>query len=145
MENWSLVAALLAAVLVGALIPVLMQFRATLRAVEKATERSAGRFDDALAATSVAAGKFDALVTRLTESGQVEQLARDFTAVSHLASQVGDVVRVASAVGSAVGPAVAAGIRAMREGHQAQTPAPRPFEHADYKHVHPQAGKQARS
>lgn len=145
MDNWNLVTALLGAVVAGALIPVLVQLRATLRAVEKATERSAGRLDDALAATSVAAGKIDAMVTRLTASGQVDQLARDFSAMSHLASQVGDVVRVASAVGAAVGPAVAAGIRALREDHKAQPPAPHPFENADFKHVHPQERKQATS
>jgi hypothetical protein len=143
MENWALVLTALAAVLVGVLIPVLVQLRATLRAIEQATLRSGGRFNEALGATTVAAGKIDALVTRLTAGGQVEELVQDFSAVSRLASQVGEVVRVASAVGAAVGPAVTAGIRALRETHPA--PTPHPFANADFKHVHPQAGKQATS
>jgi hypothetical protein len=145
MENWALVLTALAAVLVGVLIPVLVQLRATLRAVEQATLRSGGRFNEALGATTVAAGKIDSLITRLSDGGQVEELVRDFSTVSRLASQLGDVARVASAVGAAVGPAVAAGIRALRETRPVAPAASHPFAGADFKHVHPQARKQATS
>jgi uncharacterized membrane protein YraQ (UPF0718 family) len=146
MESWALVIALLAAVLVGALVPVLVQLRATLRAVEQATRASGGRLEEALRTTSAAAHQIDAVITRLTSSGQVEKLVEklvdDVSALSRLAGQVGDVVRVASAVGAAVGPAFAAGARALRAD---PPPVPRPFDHANFKHVHQQSRKQARS
>jgi hypothetical protein len=142
MEGWTLVTAVLAAVLVGALVPALVQLRSTLRAVETTLLRSGGRLDEALAVTTAAAGRIDALARRLGEGDQVERLVRDVSALGRVAGQVGDVVRVAAAVGAAVGPAVAAGIRALRED---PPPAPHPFAHADFKHVHPQHRKQARS
>jgi hypothetical protein len=142
MEGWTLVAAVLAAVLVGALVPALVQLRSTLKAVETTLLRSGARLDEALAVTSAAAGRIDALARRLGEGDQVERLVRDVSALGRVASQVGDVVRVAAAVGAAVGPAVAAGIRALREE---PPPAPPPFAHVDFKHVHPQHRKQARS
>jgi len=105
----------LAALLVGASIPALVQLRATLRAMEKTFERSGARLDEALGATSAAAGRIDALVVRLEEGGRIEELVDGIAAVSRMVAQLRDTVRVASAVGAAVAPAVAAAINAFRE------------------------------
>jgi hypothetical protein len=143
MESWSLVVAVLAAVLVGALVPVLVQLRGTLRALEATLLRSGARFDQALDKTSAVAGSIQTLATRLTEGGQLQRLVDDVSALSRLAGQVGDVVRIASAVGAAVGPAVAAGVHALRK----DAPAPQGPRHhqVDFKHVHPQPDRRARS
>jgi len=118
MEGWGIALVVLAAVLLGAAIPVLVQLRTTLRAMEKALQRSGARLDEALGATTTAAGRIDRLVVRLEEGGRIEQLVDGIAAVSRMMSQLRDTVRVASAVGAAVGPAVAAAVRAFREDRE---------------------------
>ena len=124
MEGWGIALVVLAAVLLGAAIPVLVQMRATLRAMEKALQRSGARLDEALGATTAAAGRIDGLVARLEEGGRIEQLVDGIAAVSRMMSQLRDTVRVASAVGAAVGPAVAAAVHAFREDREVATPTP---------------------
>ena len=58
-ESWGVALVVLAAVLLGAAIPVLVQLRTTLRAMEKALQRSGARLDEALGATTTAAGRID--------------------------------------------------------------------------------------
>jgi hypothetical protein len=124
MESWGMALVVLAAVLVGAVIPVLVQLPATLRAVEKTLQQSGARLDDALGATTAAAGRIDALLARLEEGGRIEQLADGAAAVSRMVCQLRDTVRVASAVGAALGPAVAAAVHALREDREMATPTP---------------------
>ena len=133
----------LAAVLLGAAIPVLVQLRATLRAMEKALQRSGARLDEALGATTTAAGRIDRLVVRLEEGGRIEQLVDGIAAVSRMMSQLRDTVRVASAVGAAVGPAVAAAVRAFREDHEVATHTPMQVAEVDSEAVQPEPRKQA--
>jgi hypothetical protein len=142
MESWGIALVILAAVLVGAAIPVLVQLRATLRAMEKTLQRSGARLDEALGATTAAAGRIDALVVRLEEGGRVEQLLDGLTAVSGMVSQLRDTVRVASAVGAAVGPAVAAAVRAFREDREVAAPAPL-HDEVDSEAGEPEPRKQA--
>jgi len=143
MESWGIALVILAAVLVGAAIPVLVQLRATLRAMEKALQRSGARLDEALGATTAAAGRIDALVVRLEEGGRIEQLLDGLTAVSGMVTQLRDTVRVASAVGAAVGPAVAAAVRAFREDREvAAAPAPL-HDEVDSRAGEPEPRKQA--
>ena len=143
MDQWSLVAAVLLAVLAGAAIPALVQLRATLRAMETTFARTGKKLDEALATTAAAAGKIDALLSRLGAGSQFETVVRDVSALGRVASQVGDVVRVASAVGAAVGPAVAAGIRALKADPEPLGSTPAPFRNADFKHAYPRSRKQA--
>ena len=124
MESWGIAVVVLAAVLVGAAIPALVQLRATLHAMEKTLHRSGARLDEALGATTAAAGRIDALVVRLEEGGRIEQLVDGVAALSQMVSRLRDTVRIASAVGAAVGPAVAAAVHAFREDRQAAAPAP---------------------
>lgn len=114
----------LAAVLVGAAIPVIVQLRATLRTMEKTLQRSGAGLDEALRATTVAAGRIDALIVRLEEGGRIEQLVDGVTAVTGMVNQLRDTVRIASALGAAVGPAVAAAVHAFRKDRAGAVPAP---------------------
>jgi len=143
MESWGIALVVLAAVGVGAAIPALAQLRTTLRAMEKTLQRSGGRLDEALGATTAAAGRIDALVVRLEEGGRMEQLVDGLTAVSRTVSQLRDTVRVASAVGAAVGPAIAAAVHAFREDREVATPAPPQANEVDSGPVPPVPGKQA--
>jgi uncharacterized protein YoxC len=136
MESWGVALVVLAAVLVGAALPVLVQLRATLREVEKTLQRSEGRLDEALATTTAAAGRIDALVARLEEGGRIERLLDGVAAVTTLVTQLRDTVRVAAAVGAAVAPAVVAAVQAFREPaspvaseEAAPGSAPSPSEH----------------
>jgi hypothetical protein len=132
----------LAAVLVGASIPALVQMRATLRAMEKTLQRSGARLDQALGATSAAAGRIDALVVRLEEGGRIEELVDGIAAVSRMVAQLRDTVRVASAVGAAVGPAVAAAVHAFREDREVAAAEADPAEEISGA-VQPEQRKQA--
>jgi hypothetical protein len=143
MEGWGMALVVLAAVLVGAAIPVLVQLRSTLRAMEKTLQRSGARLDEALGATTAAAGRIDALVVRLEEGGRIEQLVDGVAAVSRMVSQLRDTVRVASAVGAAVGPAVAAAVHAFREDREVATPTPLQAAEVDSGAVPPEPRKQA--
>jgi hypothetical protein len=145
MEGWGIALVVLAAVLLGAAIPVLVQLRATLRAMEKALQRSGARLDEALGATTTAAGRIDGLVVRLEEGGRIEQLVDGIAAVSRMMSQLRDTVRVASAVGAAVGPAVAAAVHAFREDREVATPTPLHAAEVDSGAVQPEPRKQAMS
>jgi hypothetical protein len=142
-EGWGIALVVLAAVLLGAAIPVLVQLRATLRAMEKALQRSGARLDEALGATTTAAGRIDRLVVRLEEGGRIEQLVDGLAAVSRMMSQLRDTVRVASAVGAAVGPAVAAAVHAFREDREVATPTPLHPAEVDSGAVRPEPRKQA--
>jgi hypothetical protein len=143
MQSWGIALVVLAAVLVGAAIPVLVQLRATLRAMEKTLRQSGTRLDEALGATSAAAGRIDALVERLEEGGRIEQLVDGIAAASRMVSQLRDTVRVASAVGAAVGPAVAAAVHAFREDREAARPEPLQAAEGDSRAVPPEPRKQA--
>jgi hypothetical protein len=143
MESWGTALVVLAALLVGAAIPALVQLRATLRAMEKTLQRSGARLDEALGATTAAAGRIDALVVRLEEGGRIEQLVDGVAAVSRMVSQLRDTVRVASAVGAAVGPAVAAAVHAFREDREVATPTPLQVAEVDSGAVPPEPRKQA--
>jgi hypothetical protein len=143
MESWGTALVVLAAVLVGAAIPVLVQLRATLRAMEKTLQRSGARLDEALGATTAAAGRIDAFVVRLAEGGRIEQLVDGVAAVSRMVSQLRDTVRVASAVGAAMGPAVAAAVHAFREDREVATPTPLQAVEVESGAVRPEPRKQA--
>ncbi len=143
MESWGIALVVLAAVLVGAAIPVLVQLRATLRTMEKTLQQSGARLDQALGATTAAAGKIDALVVRLEEGGRIEQLVDGVAAMSRMVNQLRDTLRVASAVGAAVGPAVAAAVRAFREDREEAAPAPLNADEVDSGAVEPEPRKQA--
>jgi hypothetical protein len=143
MESWGMALVVLAAVLVGVAIPVLVQLRATLRAMEKTVQRSGARLDEALGATTAAAGRIDALVLRLEEGGRIEQLVDGVADVSRMVSQLRDTIRVASAVGAAVGPAVAAAVRAFREDREVATPTPLQRASVDPGAVQPEPRKRA--
>ncbi len=143
MEGWGIALVVLAAVLLSAAIPVPVQLRATLRAMEKMLRRSGTRLDEALGATTTAAGRIDALVVRLEEGGRIEQVVDGIAAVSRMMSQLRDTVRVASAVGAAVGPAVAAAVHAFREDREVATPTPLHAAEVDSGAVQPEPGKQA--
>jgi hypothetical protein len=143
MESWGIALVVLAALLVGAAIPVLVQLRATLRAMEKTLQHSGARLDQALGATTAAAGKIEALVVRLEEGGRIEQLVDGVAAVSRMVNQMRDTLRVASAVGAAVGPAVAAAVRAFREDREEAAPAPLNADEVDSGAVEPEPRKQA--
>lgn len=143
MESWGMALVVLAAVLVGAAIPLLVQLRATLRAMEKTLRRSGARLDEALGATTAAAGRIDALIVRLEEGGRIEQLVDGVAAVSRMVSQLRDTVRVASAVGAAMGPAVAAAVHAFREDREVATPTPLQAVEVDSGAVRPEPRKQA--
>lgn len=133
----------LAALLVGAAIPVLVQLRTTLRTMEKTFRRSGAQLDEALGATTAAAGRIDALVLRLEKDGRIEQLVDGVAGVSRMVSQLRDTVRVASAVGAAVGPAVAAAVHAFREDREVTTPTPLQVAEVDSQVVPPDTRKQA--
>jgi len=144
MESWGMAAVVLVAVLVGTAIPVLVQLRATLRAMERTLQRSGARLDEALGASTAAAGRIDALVVRLEEGGRIEQLVDGVAALSRMVSQLKDTVRVASAIGAAVGPAVAAAVHAFREDREMATaPAPQAAADGDAREVPPEPRKQA--
>jgi uncharacterized protein YoxC len=143
MESWGTALVVLAAVLVGAAIPVLVQLRATLRTMEKTLQRSGARLDEALGATTAAAGKIDALVVRLEKGGRIDQLLDGVADVSRMVNQLRDTVRVASAVGAAVGPAVAAAVRAFREDREVVAPAPLHADEIDDRAVELEPRKQA--
>ncbi len=143
MGSWGIALVVLAAVLVGAAIPVLVQLRATLRAMERTLQRSGVRFDEALGATTAAAGRIDALVVRLEEGGRLEQFVDGVAAMSRMVNQLRDTVRVASAVGAAVGPAVAAAVHAFREDREVATPTPLQGTEVDSGAVQPEPRKQA--
>jgi hypothetical protein len=123
-ESWGVALVVLAAVLVGAAVPVLVQLRATLRAIEQTLRRSGPRLDEAMAATIAAASKIGALVVRVEAAGRIEQVVDGVAAVSRLAAQLKDTVRIASAVGAAVGPALAAAVQALRDDRAPADPAP---------------------
>ncbi|HUL59321.1 MAG TPA: hypothetical protein VLU43_08615 [Anaeromyxobacteraceae bacterium] len=142
-EIWGTAVLILAAVGVGAAIPALVQLRATLRAMEKTLQRSGARLDEALGATTAAAGKIDALVARLEEGGRIEQLVDGVAAVTRMVSQLRDTLRVASAVGAALGPAVAAAIHAFREDREVAAPPPAQAADGDDRAVQPEPRKQA--
>jgi hypothetical protein len=114
-ETWAAALVVLAAILVGVAIPVLVQLRATLRAAEAVLQRSGPRLDEAMAATTAAAGRIAAVVHRLEEGGRIEGLLDGLAALSHAMIQLKDTLRVASAIGAAVGPAVAAAVHAFTE------------------------------
>jgi hypothetical protein len=143
MESWGMALVVLAAVLVGVAIPLLVQLRATLRAMEKTLQRSGARLDEALGATTAAAGRIDAFVVRLEEGGRIEQLVDGVAAVSRMVSQLRDTVRVASAVGAAMGPAVAAAVHAFRADREVATPTPLQPADVDSGAVPPEPRKQA--
>ena len=142
MESWGIALVVLAAVLVGVAIPVLVQLRATLRALEKTLQHSGARLEEALGATTAAAGRIDALVGRLEQGGRIEQLVDGVAAVSRMVGQLRDTVRVASAVGAAVGPAVAAAVHAFREDREV-SPTPLAVAKDDPGAVPPEPRKQA--
>jgi hypothetical protein len=144
MESWGIAVVVLAAVLVGAAIPALVQLRATLRAMEKTLQRSGARLDEALGATTAAAGRIDALVVRLEEGGRIEQLVDDVAALSRMVTQLRDTVRVAAAVGAAVAPAVAAAVHAFRHDREAAAEStPLHVADVDTGAVQPEPRKQA--
>lgn len=143
MESWGTALVILAAVLVGAAIPVLVQLRATLRVMEKTLQRSGARLDEALGATTAAAGRIDALVVQLEEGGRIEHLVDGVAALSQMVSRLQDTVRVASAVGAAVAPAVAAAVHAFREDREVAAPTPLQVAEVDRGAVQPEPRKQA--
>ncbi len=142
-ESGGMALVVLAAVLVGAAIPGLVQLRATLRAMEKTLQRSGARLDEALGATTAAAGRIDGLVSRLEEGGRIEQLVDGIAAVSRMVSQLRDTVRVATAVGAAMGPAVAAAVHAFRADREVAAPTPLQAVEVDSGAVPPEPRKQA--
>ncbi len=142
-ESWGIALVVLVALLVGAAIPVLIQLRATLRAVEKTVQRSGAKLDEALAATSSAATRVDALVARLEEGGRIEQLVDGVAATTRMVTQLRETVRVASALGAAVGPAVAAAVHAFREDREAAPAAPLHGDGGETGTGRPQEGEEA--
>jgi hypothetical protein len=141
-DGWVLVLLVLLAVLVGATIPVLVQARATLRALQKTLERSSPRLDEALVATTSAAGRLDRMVTRLEEGGRLEELVDGVAAASRAVSHLRDGVRVASAVGAAVGPAIAAAIHALRDERETAPAAPNPTPNTERESTQAEPGRQ---
>jgi hypothetical protein len=136
-DGWVFALVILLAVLAGAAIPALVQARATLRALEKALQRSGPRLDEALAATTAAAGRLDRAVVRLEEGGRLERLVDGVAAASRAVSQLRDGVRVASAVGAAVGPAIAAAVHALRDERGTAAAVPKPLQAVEADHAAP--------
>jgi hypothetical protein len=141
-DGWVLALVILMAVLAGAAIPALVQARATLRALEKVLQRSGPRLDEALAATTAAAGRLDRAVVRLEEGGRLDRLVDGVASASRAVSQLRDGVRVASAVGAAVGPAIAAAVHALRDDGRAAAAARSPLQAVEADHVQPEPGRQ---
>jgi hypothetical protein len=141
-ETWVFALVILLAVLAGAAIPALVQARATLRALEQALQRTAPRLDEALAATTAAAGRLDRAVVRLEEGGRLERLVDGVAAAGRAVGQLRDGVRVASAVGAAVGPAIAAAVHALRDERGSGGAAPRPLQAVETDQVKPEPGRQ---
>ena len=100
MEEWGVAVAILIAVLAGAAIPLLFQLWMTLQSARRVAER------------------LDRVTARLEEGQRVEELMSAVDGLTRAARQIGDGVKVASAIGAAIGPAAAAAIHAWRSGQQ---------------------------
>jgi hypothetical protein len=87
---------MLVAVLAGAAIPLMFQLWMTIQAARRVAER------------------LDRVTARLEEGQRVDELIAAVDGVTRAARQIGDGVKVASAIGAAIGPAAAAAIQAWR-------------------------------
>lgn len=117
MESWQVAVLVLVAVLVGALLPMLVQLYSVLHLLRHVVEKVSK--DAEAMATSIhrTADRVDRITAAMEKDGKVEKLMDGITAVSTMAVQLRDTVKVASAVGAAVVPAVGAAVRAWHGGH----------------------------
>jgi hypothetical protein len=95
-EPLSVAVALLIAVLAGAAIPLLFQLWVTLQSARRVAER------------------LDRVTARLEEGQRLEELVAAIDGLTSAARQIGNGVKVASALGAAIGPAAAAAVQAWR-------------------------------
>lgn len=96
MQAWSVVVPILVAVLAGAAIPLLFQLWATVRSARRVVDR------------------MDRVTARLDEGQRLDELIAAIDGVTRAAKQLGEGVKIASAVGAAIGPAAAAAVQAWR-------------------------------
>lgn len=122
MEPWSIAIALLVAVLAGAAIPLMFQLWMTVQAARRVAER------------------LDRVTARLDEGQRVDELVAAIDGLTRAARQIGDGVKIASAVGAAIGPAAAAAINAWRASQpDAEPPAATPRDGAASPQKKPEA------
>jgi hypothetical protein len=113
-ESWQLASLVLVALFVGASVPVLVQISLAARGVHAAVVRASARIEPLLSSLQASATRFEQATSRL-DGERIEGLLDAIDSLSHLAVQVRETTRVASALGAAVGPAVGAAVRAWRD------------------------------
>jgi hypothetical protein len=107
-EPLSVAVALLIAVLAGAAIPLLFQLWVTLQSARRVAER------------------LDRVTARLEEGQRLEELVQAVDGLTSAARQIGNGVKVASAIGAAIGPAAAAAIQSWRASQKDAVEEPPP-------------------
>lgn len=113
MEPWSVAIALLVAVLAGAAIPLMFQLWMTIQSARRVAER------------------LDRVTARLEEGDRIDELLAAMDGITRAARQVGDGVKIASAIGAAIGPAAAAAINAWRSSQAEAEPRAAPARDGD--------------
>ncbi|HET7754448.1 MAG TPA: hypothetical protein VFK85_11115 [Anaeromyxobacteraceae bacterium] len=113
MEPWSVAIALLVAVLAGAAIPLMFQLWMTIQSARRVAER------------------LDRVTARLEEGERIDELLAAMDGITRAARQIGDGVKIASAIGAAIGPAAAAAINAWRNSQAEAEPRAAPSRDGD--------------
>ncbi len=118
MESWQIAILVLVALLVGSLLPLLVQLYSVLHAVRQVLDRTSKDVEEATRTIHRTADRVDRITAALEKDGKIDRVVEGVTAVSHLAVQLRDTVKVASAVAAVVTPAVGAAMRAWRAHHE---------------------------
>jgi len=114
MEGFQIAFLVLAALVVGALLPLLVQLYSVLHTLKHVLEKTSKDIEDGARVVHKVADRVDRLTADLEKDGKLDTMVAGVAAVSDMALQLRDTIRVASAVGAAVVPAVGAAVRAWR-------------------------------
>jgi len=119
MDGFQTAFLVLAAVVVGALLPLLVQLYSVLHTLRHVLEKTSKDVEEGTKTVHNVADRLDRLTADLARDGKLEAMVSGVTAVSEMAVQLRDTLKVATAVGAAVGPAVGAAVRAWRSHSEA--------------------------
>ncbi len=114
MEGFQIAFLVLAALAVGALLPLVVQLHSVLHTLRHVLDKTSKDIEEGARAVHKVADRVDRLTAELEKDGKLDTMVAGVAAVSDMALQLRDTIRVASAVGAAVGPAVGAAVRAWR-------------------------------
>lgn len=114
MDGFQIAFLVLAAVVVGALLPLLVQLHFVLHNLRYVLEKTSKDVEEGTKAAHRVAERFDRLTEEFEKSGKMGDMASGLRALSDMALQLRDTLKIASAVGGALSPAVAAAVRAWR-------------------------------